>query len=104
MLTIARRVRVFWPSTIEVSLGSRLVGECCDEYYQKVEQSLRLLESGDYTDAGRRFDPCGDGDFGSCNVSIQDRNDNRTMLASSPAIALNHSMTYTLQARFSDKV
>jgi hypothetical protein len=100
-------IRVFWPATIEISLGSYRAGNCCDDYYyQKVEQSLRLLESdGDYTSAGQPFAHCTTGNFGfgSCSYSTQDRNDSKTMLASS-SVTLNHSMTYTLQARFSDEI
>jgi hypothetical protein len=100
-------IRVFWPATINISLGSYRAGNCCDDYYyQKVEQSLRLLDSSSNSKAGQPFVPCTTGayGFGSCSYSTQDRNDPKTMLASSPPIALNHSMTYTLQAHFSDEI
>ncbi|MGA7875609.1 MAG: S-layer homology domain-containing protein [Desulfoferrobacter sp.] len=102
------RIRVFWPSTIEINLGSYRSGQCCQPYYyQKVEQSLRLLDSKGNSVVGEPFAKCptGSDGFSSCNYSTQDRNDTSgVMLASLPPVALNHSMTYTLQARFSDDV
>ncbi len=74
---------------------------------KRVTLSLRLLDSKADSIVGAPFAKCptGSDGFSSCNYSTQDRNDpSGVMLASLPPVALNHSTTYTLQARFSDDV
>jgi hypothetical protein len=105
------RVRVFWPTTIQISLNSsRGYGggaSCCQDYYYylKAQQSLRLLDSGgNNTSIGQQYTPCTSPShgFSSCSYSTTEPFGG-SALASTP-MTLNHSMTYTLQARFSDAV
>jgi hypothetical protein len=98
------RVRVFWPNTVAISLGSKFSGQCCDDYYQALSQSLQLLNSSGsaVTGINQTRSDCGSSDFVSCSYSSPDRNGS-TMLASS-AVALDATQTYTLQAHFHDKI
>jgi hypothetical protein len=102
------RLRVFWPSAIEIKLDCSRYGNCCDDfYYEKVEQSLRLLtQKGSNTDAGKDFAQCPTDPnlgFKSCNYVEGDRNGD--MMLKSSSVLLDHNADYyTLQAHYSDKV
>ncbi len=99
------KVRVFWPSTIEASLGSRIAGTSCSAYYyQNLAQSLHLVQDNGNYKTGVPYSPCTITDFGfaSCSVSNQNRNDNP--MVAWPSVTLDHSEVYTLRAHFTDEV
>lgn len=95
------RVRLFWPTTLETSLGEYTItsSSCCwDHYYQEFEQTLQLLDgSSVITGASKTWSDCGTYDFNSCNLSHQNP------LESTP-LTLVHGKKYTLKAHFHDKI
>ena len=104
------RVRIFWPATITFNVDSHYVSgkDCWAYYYQKINQSLKLLEADGDVKPGtdHLYQPCSINlpitQFEQCSYSTTDRNG--AMMLQSDKVTLNHSDVYTLRAHFNDEI